>query len=65
VFVALGEGKLEPRTIETGLHIEGVYEVKSGLKPGDKVAAGATFLLDSEAQLRTAVGSMRGDGGQP
>jgi Cu(I)/Ag(I) efflux system membrane fusion protein len=65
VFVAVGEGRLEPRTIETGLHTDGKYEVKSGLRAGEKVAAGATFLLDSEAQLRTAVQGMSGDGGQP
>jgi multidrug efflux pump subunit AcrA (membrane-fusion protein) len=65
VFVAVGEGRLEPRTVETGLHVDGQYELTSGVKAGDKVAAGASFLVDSEAQLRSATGGMGGDGGQP
>jgi membrane fusion protein, copper/silver efflux system len=64
-FVAVGGGRLEPRTIETGLHVDGKYEVKSGIKAGEKVAAGASFLLDSEAQLRAAVSGMARDGGGP
>jgi multidrug efflux pump subunit AcrA (membrane-fusion protein) len=66
VFVALGAGRLQPRAIETGGHSDGVYEVKSGLREGERVAAGATFLLDSEARLRSAVGGMSaGDGSTP
>jgi len=57
VFVAVGEGRLEPRTIKTGLHLDGKYEVKSGLVAGEQVALGASFLLDSEAQLRSATGA--------
>jgi Cu(I)/Ag(I) efflux system membrane fusion protein len=58
VFVALGEGRLQPREIETGAHTDGLYEVKSGLREGERVATGASFLLDSEARLRTAVGGV-------
>jgi Cu(I)/Ag(I) efflux system membrane fusion protein len=58
VFVVVGEGKLQPRTIEVGAHGDGVYEVKSGVRAGEKVAAGASFLLDSEARLRSATGGM-------
>ncbi|MDB4967817.1 MAG: efflux transporter, family, subunit [Myxococcales bacterium] len=56
VFVAVGDGKLQPRPVEVGAHLEGVYEVKSGLTAGEKVATGASFLLDSEARLRSAPG---------
>ena len=72
VFVAVGEGRLQPREIETGAHVDGAYEVKSGLREGDHVASGASFLLDSEARLRTAVtglspgdASATGDRGSP
>jgi Cu(I)/Ag(I) efflux system membrane fusion protein len=58
VFVALGPGRLQPREVTTGAHGDGSYEVTSGLKPGEKVAAGAAFLLDSEARLRSMVDSM-------
>jgi Cu(I)/Ag(I) efflux system membrane fusion protein len=51
---------LERREIQTGVHANGLYEVVSGLKEGDQVAAGASFLLDSEARLRAG-----GDGGAP
>jgi multidrug efflux pump subunit AcrA (membrane-fusion protein) len=64
VFVARGGGRLEPRTVETGAHDGGRYEITRGLEPGVEVAAGASFLVDSEAQLRSAVGA-RGDGGGP
>ena len=64
VFVALDAGRLEPRAVETGAKIDGKYEVKSGLVAGDRVATGASFLLDSESQLRSAIGSLS-DGGQP
>jgi hypothetical protein len=43
-----------------------VYEIKSGVKAGEKVAVGASFLLDSEAQLRSATSGMTpGDGSAP
>jgi len=67
VFVVLGEGRLQARQIEVGLHSESGYEVVSGLTEGERVASGASFLLDSEAQLKAAVSSMRSgrDGGAP
>ncbi|HEY2747295.1 MAG TPA: efflux RND transporter periplasmic adaptor subunit, partial [Polyangia bacterium] len=66
VFVALGDGKLQPRPVETGAHIGGMYEIAFGVKAGEKVAVGASFLLDSEAQLRSATSGMTpGDGSAP
>jgi membrane fusion protein, copper/silver efflux system len=66
VFVAIDDGKLQPRQVETGAHAGGVYEIKSGVKAGEKVAVGASFLLDSEAQLRSATSGMTpGDGSAP
>ncbi|MCA1665049.1 MAG: efflux RND transporter periplasmic adaptor subunit, partial [Myxococcales bacterium] len=66
VFVAIGDGKLQPRQVETGAHAGGVYEIKSGVRAGEKVAVGASFLLDSEAQLRSATSGMTpGDGSAP
>jgi RND family efflux transporter MFP subunit len=67
VFVALGEGRLQPREVQVGLHAEGKYEIRSGLHEGDHVASGASFLLDSESRLKSAVSAMApaGDGGAP
>jgi Cu(I)/Ag(I) efflux system membrane fusion protein len=55
VYVAREEGSFEPREVTTGLRAEGFVEVTEGLSPGDKVAAAANFLLDSEARLKGVV----------
>jgi Cu(I)/Ag(I) efflux system membrane fusion protein len=76
-FVDLGGGRLQPREVQLGEHAEGLYEVRSGLAEGEQVATGASFLLDSESQLKAAVGAIGSappssarqhggaDGGQP
>ena len=58
VFVALGEGRFQPRDITVGDHGGGVYEVKSGLVAGESVARGANFLVDSESRLKAALSAM-------
>ena len=55
VFVDRGEGKLEPREVSVGKSTRGLVEVYSGLSEGERVAASGTFLLGSEAQLRSAL----------
>lgn len=52
VYVDKGEGLFEPREIMTGIKADGLTEVLMGLKPGEKVASSATFLIDSEARLK-------------
>ena len=52
VYVDKGEGYFEPRVIVTGLRADGMVEVLRGLKPGERVASSAAFLIDSEAKLR-------------
>ncbi len=52
VYVDKGEGNFEPREVMLGLRGEGYREVLMGLKAGEKVASSATFLVDSEAQLK-------------
>jgi membrane fusion protein, copper/silver efflux system len=52
VYVNKGEGNFEPREVKLGLRADGYREVLSGLKNGEKVARSATFLIDSEAQLK-------------
>jgi Cu(I)/Ag(I) efflux system membrane fusion protein len=60
VFVARGEGKFEPRQIETGAKAGGFYEVRSGLRPGETVVAEANFLIDSESRLKSALAQLNG-----
>jgi len=57
VFVALGEGRFEPRAVKVGRRMRDEVEITSGLKEGEQVATGAAFFLDSESQLRAAVQS--------
>ncbi|MBI4699399.1 MAG: efflux RND transporter periplasmic adaptor subunit [Nitrospirae bacterium] len=52
VYVDKGEGEFEPREVMLGVRAEGFREVLMGLKAGEKVASSATFLIDSEAQLK-------------
>jgi Cu(I)/Ag(I) efflux system membrane fusion protein len=55
VYVDREEGYFEPREVTLGLQGEGVVEVTKGLKAGEKVAAAANFLIDSEAKLKGVV----------
>lgn len=52
IYVDKGDGYFEPREVMLGLRAEGLREVVMGLKTGEKVASSATFLIDSEAQLK-------------
>ena len=55
VFVDRKEGILEPVEVSTGKSTADFVEITSGLKEGDNIAASGTFLLSSEAQLRSAL----------
>ncbi|MDA8325894.1 MAG: efflux RND transporter periplasmic adaptor subunit [Nitrospiraceae bacterium] len=55
VYVDLGGGDFEPREITTGASTDTGVEVLKGLKPGERVASAATFLIDSEARLEGVV----------
>ena len=52
VYVDKGDGYFEPREVKTGLKVDGLIEILSGLKQGEKIASSAIFLIDSEAQLK-------------
>lgn len=52
VYVDKGEGNFEPREVAPGLRSEDMVEIIRGLRAGEKVAASANFLIDSEAQLK-------------
>ncbi|MCC6316507.1 MAG: efflux RND transporter periplasmic adaptor subunit [Gemmatimonadaceae bacterium] len=58
VFVKLADGRLEPRTVELGSVTDDRIEVLRGVVPGDTVVASATFLVDAESSLGTALGGM-------
>jgi len=52
VFVDRGNGNFEARRVETGWRLGGRVEVVKGLMEGERVAAAANFLLDSESRMR-------------
>ncbi len=59
VFVALGDGKFEPRLVRTGVENEaGDIEIVQGLLEGEQVVTSAQFMLDSESKLREAIAKM-------
>lgn len=55
VFVNRGDGRFVPREVAVGLRSDSLVEVVRGLEPGDEVVASATYLLDSEANLASAM----------
>ena len=57
VFIDKGGGKLEPRFVELGGKYGDFYEVKGGLKEGERVVTSANFLIDAEAKVQGALKS--------
>jgi Cu(I)/Ag(I) efflux system membrane fusion protein len=60
VFVAIGEGKFEPREVMLGASGGDQVEVVSGLSAGERVVTRANFLVDSESRLRASLAAMGG-----
>jgi len=54
-FVALGDGRFEPREVTTGTTVGEKVEIRSGLKVGEEVVVRANFLVDSESRLKAAL----------
>ena len=65
VFVSLGNGKFEPRTIEVGQSNGSEVEVLSGLNEGEQVVIRANFLVDSESRLRASLSALARDAEPP
>jgi Cu(I)/Ag(I) efflux system membrane fusion protein len=58
VFVKRSDGRLEPREVVVGPATDQRITILGGLAKGDTVVASATFLVDAEANLGTALGGM-------
>ena len=58
VFVKRADGRLEPRLVEVGATSDDRVEIVRGVSVGDTVVASATFLVDAESNLGTALGGM-------
>jgi Cu(I)/Ag(I) efflux system membrane fusion protein len=60
VFVDQGGGRYEPREVVLGRRVGAAYEVRSGVRAGERVVVSANFLLDSESSLRAAIARAAG-----
>lgn len=65
VIVRNDTGAFEPHDLSLGLDLGDDIEVIQGLKEGDQVVASGQFLIDSEARLRSVLGSMTASGTSP
>lgn len=59
IFVYLGNGKLEWRNVKVGVKAGDWIEIFDGVKEGEKIVTSANFLIDSESQLKAAMGGMQ------
>jgi Cu(I)/Ag(I) efflux system membrane fusion protein len=57
-IVRKGDGAFEPREVKLGADLGEQLEILEGLAEGDQVVASGQFLVDSEARLRSVLGSM-------
>jgi Cu(I)/Ag(I) efflux system membrane fusion protein len=57
VLVRKDEGRFEPRAVKLGARGDGYVEVLDGIREGDSVVVAANFLIDSESNLRSALGA--------
>jgi Cu(I)/Ag(I) efflux system membrane fusion protein len=59
VIVQKEEGRFEPREVRLGLRGDDYVEVREGVKEGEQVVVSANFLIDSESNLKAALGGMK------
>ena len=57
VFLDRGDGRLEPREVDSRRQAGGLVPGVSGLAAGDRVVTSANFLVDSESSLKAAIAS--------
>jgi Cu(I)/Ag(I) efflux system membrane fusion protein len=62
VLVDLGEGKIEPRYVKTGMALADGWEIISGAKEGERLLTSANFLVDAQARI---AGALQGWGETP
>jgi RND family efflux transporter MFP subunit len=58
VFIAHADGHFEPRRVWTGAHDGDRVQILKGVAAGDTVVASASFLIDSESRLKSAISGM-------
>ena len=61
VWVKMPDGMFEQRNVSVGLKFDNGYQILSGLKEGEEVAASGGFLLDSESELKQDAGNTQSE----
>jgi Cu(I)/Ag(I) efflux system membrane fusion protein len=54
VFVDIGDGRLQPRPVSTGVQVPGLVEIVSGVALGERIVASGNFLIAAESRIRSA-----------
>ncbi|MDR1912237.1 MAG: efflux RND transporter periplasmic adaptor subunit [Helicobacteraceae bacterium] len=57
VFAQIGEGRFEPREVQTGRFGDRFVEIASGVSEGETIVVSANFLIDAESSLQAAIDS--------
>ena len=65
VILDKGEGRFEPRPVQTGRRGAGLAEITDGLADGDRVVVAANFLIDAESNLKAALQGLTAPGDAP
>jgi membrane fusion protein, copper/silver efflux system len=56
--IALGDGYFDPREVELGVSADGFVQITDGIQAGENIVTSAQFLIDSESNLKAAIGQM-------
>jgi len=59
VFVVEDQTHFIPRKVEVGEQIDDKFVIRGGVKEGDRVVSGATFLIDAESRLQASLTESR------
>jgi len=58
VFVTMGDGHFEPREVKVGDLSSDLVEISEGVRAGEQVVVRASFLVNSESQLKSALAAL-------
>lgn len=56
--MALGGGYFDPREVKLGISADGYVQVLEGIHAGENIVVSSQFLIDSESNLKSAIGQM-------
>lgn len=58
VMEVIADGQFRPIIVETGITSNGLTEITSGLKQGQRIVTSGQFMIDAESNLRGGMASM-------